>query len=302
MPSRRLIAALVISALACAPLRGVRAQNFDSVQVRAQQLRGGVYMLTGAGGNIGLSVGTDGAFIVDDQYAPLSAKIIAAVKSVTPQPIRFVVNTHWHGDHTGGNENIGKTGALIVAHENVRKRMSVEQFNAVFNRRTPASPAGALPVVTFTDSVTFHINGDDLVAYHVPPAHTDGDAVIHFTKADVVHMGDTFFNGGYPFVDVSSGGNVNGVIGIADRVLANCAPTTIIIPGHGPVADCAALKRYRDVVATVRDRVQAAMAQGRTLEQLKAAGLSADFDATWGRGFIRPEVFVELVYRSLGGR
>lgn len=277
------------------------AQNFDSVQVRAQQLRGGVYMLTGAGGNIGLSVGADGAFIVDDQYAPLSAKIVAAVKSVTPQPIRFVVNTHWHGDHTGGNENIGKAGALIVAHENVRKRMSVEQFNAVFNRRTPASAAGALPVVTFTDSVTFHINGDELVAYHVPPAHTDGDAVVHFTKADVVHMGDTFFNGGYPFVDVSSGGNVNGVIGIADRVLAACTPTTIIIPGHGPVADCAALKRYRDVVASVRDRVQAAMAQRRTLEQIKAAGLSAEFDATWGRGFIRPDVFVELVWRSLGG-
>jgi glyoxylase-like metal-dependent hydrolase (beta-lactamase superfamily II) len=299
--SARNMRMVLASAALLIPL-GARAQNFDSVQVRAQQLRGGVYMLTGSGGNIGLSVGTDGAFIVDDQYAPLSAKIIAAVKSVTSQPIKFVVNTHWHGDHTGGNENIGKAGALIVAHENVRKRMSVEQFNAVFNRRTPASPAGALPVVTFTDSVTFHINGDDLVAYHVPPAHTDGDAVIHFTKADVVHMGDTFFNGGYPFVDVSSGGNVNGVIGIADRVLAACAPTTIIIPGHGPVADCAALKRYRDVVASVRDRVQAQMAQGRTLEQIRAAKPSAEFDATWGRGFIRPDVFVELVWRSLGGK
>ncbi|HEX4931559.1 MAG TPA: MBL fold metallo-hydrolase [Gemmatimonadaceae bacterium] len=299
--SARNMRMVLASAALLIPL-GARAQNFDSVQVRAQQLRGGVYMLTGSGGNIGLSVGADGAFIVDDQYAPLSAKIIAAVKTVTPQPIKFVVNTHWHGDHTGGNENIGKAGALIVAHENVRKRMSVEQFNAVFNRRTAASPAGALPVVTFTDSMTFHINGDDLVAYHVPPAHTDGDAVIHFTKADVVHMGDTFFNGGYPFVDVSSGGNVNGVIGIADRVLAACTPTTIIIPGHGPVADCAALKRYRDVVASVRDRVQAQMAQGRTLEQIRAAKPSAEFDATWGRGFIRPDVFVELVWRSLGGK
>jgi cyclase len=212
------------------------------------------------------------------------------------------VNTHWHGDHTGGNENIGKAGALIVAHENVRKRMSVEQFNATFNRRTPASPAGALPVVSFTDSVTFHVNGDDLVAYHIPPAHTDGDAVIHFTKADVVHMGDAFFNGAYPYVDVSSGGNVNGVIGAADRVLASCTATTIIIPGHGVVADCAALKRYRDVVATVRDRVQAEMGKGRSLAQLKAAGLSAEFDASWGRGFIKPDVFVELIYRSLGGK
>ena len=278
------------------------AQNFDSIQVRVQPLRGNVYMLVGAGGNIGLSVGADAAFLVDDQYAPMSAKIIAAVKTVTTQPIKFVVNTHWHGDHTGGNENIGKTGALIVAHENVRKRMSVEQFNATFNRRTPASPTGALPVVSFSDSVTFHVNGDDLVAYHIPPAHTDGDAVIHFTKADVVHMGDTFFNGAYPYVDVSSGGNVNGVIAVADRVLSSCTPTTIIIPGHGAVADCAALKRYRDVVAAVRDRVQAEMGKGRTLAEIKAAGLSAEFDGSWGRGFIRPVVFVELIYRSLGGK
>jgi glyoxylase-like metal-dependent hydrolase (beta-lactamase superfamily II) len=287
--------------VSCIPA-ALAAQNFDSIQVRVQPLRGSVYMLVGAGGNIGLSVGADAAFLVDDQYAPMSAKIIAAVKTVTAQPIRFVVNTHWHGDHTGGNENIGKTGALIVAHENVRKRMSVEQFNATFNRRTPASPAGALPVVSFSDSVTFHVNGDDLVAYHIPPAHTDGDAVIHFTKADVVHMGDTFFNGAYPYVDVSSGGNVNGVIAVADRVLASCTATTIIIPGHGAVADCAALKRYRDVVATVRDRVQAEMGKGRTLAELKAAGLSAEFDASWGRGFIRPDVFVELIYRSLGGK
>src|SRR5687767_2953108 len=217
------------------------AQNFDSVQVRAQQLRGGVYMLTGSGGNIGLSVGDDGAFLVDDQYAPLSTKIIAAVAGVTSKPIKFVVNTHWHGDHTGGNENLGRTGALLVAHDNVRKRMSVEQFNAVFNRTTPASPPSALPVVTFSDSVSFHVNGDDLVAFHIPPAHTDGDVIIHFTKADVIHMGDTFFATGYPYIDVSSGGNVQGVIGAADRVLAMCGPQTIVIPGHGAAADCAKL-------------------------------------------------------------
>ena len=255
-------------------------------------------MLTGAGGNIGLSVGADAAFIVDDQYAPLSAKIIAAIKTITPLPIRFVVNTHWHGDHTGGNENVGKTGALIVAHENVRKRMSVEQFNAVFNRRTPASPGSALPVVTFTDSVTFHINGDDLVAYHIPPAHTDGDAIVHFTRADVIHMGDTYFNAYYPFVDVSSGGHVNGVIDVADRVLALCTPQTIIIPGHGPVSNCTELRAYRNVVATIRDRVRAEMQKGRTLDEVKAAGLTNDFDAVWGKGFVAPPVFVELVYRS----
>jgi glyoxylase-like metal-dependent hydrolase (beta-lactamase superfamily II) len=275
------------------------AQQWDSIQVRVQPLRGGVYMLTGSGGNIGLSVGDDGAFLVDDQYAPLSAKILAAVKTVTPHPVKFVVNTHWHGDHTGGNEAMGKAGAVIVAHLNVRKRMSTEQFNQIFNRRTPPSPAGALPVVTFTDSITLHVNGDDLVAFHIPPAHTDGDAIIHFVKANVIHMGDAYFNGNYPFVDVSSGGHVNGVIAAADRVLAVCNADTRIIPGHGPVSNCDELRAYRNVVATVRDRVQAEVRRGRTLEQIRDAGLTREFDEQWGRGFIRPPVFVELVYRSL---
>jgi cyclase len=277
-------------------------QSFDTVQVRAQHLRAGVYMLTGSGGNIGLSIGDDAAFLVDDQYAPLTQKIIAAVAAVTQKPIKFVVNTHWHGDHSGGNENLGKAGALLVAHDNVRKRMSVEQFNAVFNRTTPASPAGALPVVTFSDSVTFHINGDDLVAFHIPPAHTDGDVVIHFTKADVVHMGDTYFASGYPYIDVSTGGHVNGIIGSADRVLAMCGPQTIVIPGHGAVSDCPKLRIWRNMVATVRDRVQAEIRKGRTKEQIVAAKLTADLDPTWGKGFITGDAIVDLVYRSLGGR
>lgn len=288
--------------LALVPAIAGAQTNFDSVQVRAQALRGGIYVLTGAGGSIGVSVGDDATFIVDDQYAPLTPKIIAAVAAISNKPIRFVVNTHWHGDHTGGNENVGKTGALIVAHNNVRKRMSTEQFNDVFNRRTPASPPGALPVVTFNDSVSFHINGDELVAFHIPPAHTDGDAVIHFTKADVVHMGDTYFATGYPFVDVSSGGNVNGIIGVADRVLAMCKPNTIIIPGHGPVSTCENLREYRNMVAAIRDRVRAEMQKGRTLEQIAEAKVTADFDARWGRGFIQPAVFIQLVHRSLSAR
>lgn len=278
------------------------AQNFDTVTVRAQALRGGVHVLYGAGGNIGVSAGADATFLVDDQFAPLTPKILAAVATITSQPVRFVVNTHWHGDHSGGNENLGKAGALLVAHQNVRKRMSTEQFIAQFNMRVPPSPAGALPVVTFTDTVTFHLNGDEIVVYHVAGAHTDGDALIYFRNADVIHMGDTFFNGGYPFVDLSSGGNVNGVIAAYDRVLAMCTPRTIVIPGHGEVTDCANMRRTRTVLATVRDRVRAEIAKGRTLDQIRAAGVSAEFDAQYGRSFIQPAAFIEFVYRSLGGK
>lgn len=289
-------------ALILVPCAVFAQQGMDTITVKVQALRGGVYMLTGAGGNIGLSVGSDAAFLVDDQFAPLTPKIIAAVASVTSQPIKFVVNTHWHGDHTGGNENMGKAGALLVAHDNVRKRMSTDQFIAFMNRAQPAAPPAALPVVTFNDSATFHINGDDLVVFHVPPAHTDGDVIVHFRRADVVHMGDTYFATGYPFVDISSGGSVNGVIATADRVLAVCSPQTIVIPGHGGVSNCEGLRTYRNVIATVRDRVRAEMQKGRTLDQVKAAGLSADFDERWGKAFIQPAAFVEFVYRSLGGK
>src|SRR5919109_689033 len=177
--------------------------NLDTVQVSSIHVAGGVYMLAGAGGNIGVSVGDNGVFVVDDQYAPLTPKILAAVKAIRDEPVRFVLNTHWHGDHTGGNENMGAAGAFIVAHENVRKRMSVEQFIEMFNMKVPPSPVGALPVVTFTDAVSFHLNGDDIHAFHVPPAHTDGDAIVYFRTANVVHMGDVYFNGMYPFIDLS---------------------------------------------------------------------------------------------------
>jgi cyclase len=294
---------MILRALALTVVPGLLlAQNFDTVTVRAQHLRGGVYMLTGSGGNMGLSVGDDAAFLVDDQFAPLTAKIIAAVAGVTSKPIKFVVNTHWHFDHTGGNENLGKAGALLVAHNNVRKRMSTDQFMAQMNRRVPASPAVALPVVTFTDSITFHINGDELVAVHVPPAHTDGDVLVYFTKADVIHMGDTFMTVSYPFIDLSSGGTADGFVTAADRALSVCGAQTIIIPGHGPVTNCDGLRTWRTVIATVRDRVRAEMQKGRTLDQIKAAGLSKEFDDRWGRGFIQPAAFVESVYRSLGGK
>jgi glyoxylase-like metal-dependent hydrolase (beta-lactamase superfamily II) len=259
-------------------------------------------MLVGSGGNLGLSSGPDGVFLIDDQYAPLTERIVAAIRSVSDGPIRFVLNTHWHGDHTGGNENFGKAGALLVAHDNVRARMSVDQFMARVNRTVPASPAGALPVVTFTQAVTFHLNGDELHAFHVPHAHTDGDAIIRFRRANVIHMGDTFFNGNYPFIDLSSGGNVNGVITAADTALALADDATRIIPGHGRLATKSDLRAYRDVLVAVRDRVRGGIAAGQSLDQIKAAGLTKEWDDVWGRGFIRPEQFVEAVYRSLGGK
>jgi cyclase len=275
--------------------------NFDTVTVKATPLRGGVFVITGWGGNIGLSTGNDAAFLVDDQYAPLTPKVLAAVKNVTSQPVRFVVNTHWHFDHTGGNENLGKAGALLVAHENVRRRMSTDQFIEFLKMPVKASPGGALPVVTFTDSITFHINGDDVVAFHIPPAHTDGDVLVHFTKADVIHMGDTFIATGYPLVDLSSGGNVNGVIGGADRALTLCTERTIVIPGHGPVTDCAELRAWRNMLVAIRDRVRAEMQRGRTLDQIKTAGVTREFDGRWGKWLVKPDQFVEMVYRSLGG-
>ena len=304
MPRTAPLAALALAAALPVLLpRAAGAQaGFDTVQVRAQPVAGGVHMLVGRGGNIGVSAGPDGVFLVDDQYAPLTEKIRAAVATISREPIRFVLNTHWHGDHTGGNENLGESGTLVVAHENVRVRMSSEQFIERLGQRVPASPAAALPVVTFNDAVTFHLNGDEIHAFHVPPAHTDGDAVVHFRRANVVHMGDTYFNGIYPFIDLSSGGDVDGIVETADRALALGDAATRIVPGHGPLSGPGELRAYRDMVAAVRDRVRALKAEGRTLEEVKAARPPAAFDAEWGDGFIAADYFVETVYRTVDPR
>jgi cyclase len=273
--------------------------NYDSVMVKTIPAGQGVYMLLGAGGNVALAVGDDFAFLVDDQYAPMSAKILAAVTAVTDKPVRFLVNTHWHGDHAGGNENMTKAGVVIVAHDNVRTRMSTEQFIAAFNSRTPPSPRAALPVVTFTGSVAFHLGDETIHAVHVPPAHTDGDAIVHFTRANTLHMGDIFFNGRYPFVDLSSGGSFEGVIQAVDAGLKYANDSTKIIPGHGALATRADLVSYRTVLVGIRDRVAALIQQGKTKEQVIAAKPSAEWDATWGSGFMKPDVFLGIVYESM---
>lgn len=273
--------------------------NFDTVRVRSQPVSGNVHMLIGAGGNIGLAIGDEAVFVVDDQYAPLTRKVLDAIAAITPRPVRFVVNTHWHMDHVGGNEQLGEGGVLIIAHENVRKRMSVEGFIDALNTRVPASPPKALPVVTFTDAVTFYINGDSVSATHVPPAHTDGDAIVHFRRANVIHMGDTFHNAGLPFVDLSSGGSLQGFINVADRVIAMSNAETKIIPGHGPLADRARLRVYRDMIVALRDRIRAEIAAGKTLDQILASKLTAQYERDFPGGHER---FVRLAYQELTRR
>jgi glyoxylase-like metal-dependent hydrolase (beta-lactamase superfamily II) len=285
--------------LALAAFPALAQQDFSKVEIRTEKLSDSVYMLTGAGGNIGLSVGEDAVFMVDDQFAPLTPRIEAAIAKLTQRPVRFVLNTHWHFDHTGGNESFGKAGALIVAHENVRKRMSVESFIEFLGMKFKAEPRQALPVVTFTRDVTFHLNGDEVHVLHMPNAHTDGDAIVHYRKSDVIHMGDIFFNGRYPFIDTSSGGTVEGVIAAADRVLQTAGERTRIIPGHGPLAGRADLQAYRDMLATVSARIRSHVRAGRTLEEVQAAKPTAEFGAVWGKAFLNPQRFTEMLYKNL---
>ncbi len=288
----------VLAALTLA-LPALAQPDPDQVTIETTKVADGVYMLQGAGGNIGVSVGEDGVFLIDDQYAPLTEKIRAAVAAISDQPIRFVLNTHWHGDHTGGNENLGEAGALIVAHDNVRRRMSAEHFNELFGRTTPASPAGALPVVTFTDAVTFHLNGEEIHAFHLPPAHTDGDSVVHFKKSDVVHTGDLFFNGMYPFIDIWSGGSVDGYIAAVERVLGMVGDGTRIISGHGPHSGRAELVEFLAMLKEVRAAVAVHVDAGKSLEETLAAKPTAALDEKWGGGFLNAERFTTIVYKSL---
>ena len=295
MKIRDLVAAMAFAAA----LPALSQQDFSKVEIRTTKLGESTYMMEGAGGNLGLSIGEDAVFLIDDQYAPLSAKIGAAIAKLTDKPVKFILNTHWHSDHTGGNENFGNAGAILVAHENVRHRMSSEQFIEFFKMTEKPSPKAALPVVTFVGSVTFHLNGDEMRVMHVPRAHTDGDAIVHFVNTNVIHTGDVYFNGMYPFIDTSSGGTIQGVIAACDRVLAIANDETRIIPGHGPLSNKAGLRAYRDMLATVADRIGKLLAEGKKVEDVAAAKPTADLDEKWGKGFVKPDTFAQMVAHNI---
>ena len=278
----------------------VAQRDMSKVEIKVERLAPGVAVLFGAGGNIGLSHGEDGNVLIDDQFAPLTAKIVAAVNGIDPDPVKFVVNTHWHGDHSGGNENLGKAGAVIIAHDNVRRRMSVDQFSKRFGK-TAASPKLALPVVTFGQGVSLNLNGDVLRIIHVKGAHTDGDSLVYWNKANVLHMGDTFFHKvSLPFIDLESGGSIDGAIAAVRAGLALAAPGVKIIPGHGPVATRADLAAYLAMLVDVRTKVATAKRAGRSLAQIKAANPAKRYEVAGG--FIMADAFVETVYESLGTR
>lgn len=268
--------------------------DFSAVEITTTPLGGGFAMLIGQGSDIAVSTGSDGPIIVDDQFAPLVPKIIAAVKALQDAPIRFVINTHHHFDHTGGNEALGGSGALIVAHDNVRTRLSTDQFSKLMNRTMPASPEAAWPVVTFDDGVTLHWNDEIIRVEHVAPSHTDGDSHIWFEKANVVRMGDTFVNGAWAFPDIDGGGSFPGLIQSAAGVLARANDQTKIIPGHGPLASRGDLQKFHDMLVDVQGRVQKNIQSGATMEAFIASKPLADLEAEWNDGFLKSEQVLTL--------
>ena len=262
-------------------------QDFSKVEVKAVHVAKNIYMLVGAGGNIGVSVGPDGILIVDDQFAPLADKIEAALQQLNPGPLKFVLNTHYHGDHTGGNAHFGRKGH-IIAHTNVRKRLGGK----------PGDSKEELPIITFDDSLSVHFNGEEIKVVHVPPAHTDSDSIIHFTSANVIHFGDTFFSGRFPNIDLAGGGDVRGYIRNIEDALKKVPTDAKLIPGHGPLSTVKELKEFHEMLVETSGIVEKAIAQGRTLEQIKADGLP-DKWKTWAVPTLTTDRWLEILYRGL---
>ena len=286
-PFRFLAHAMMISRLGAVlpPEPAAAQQDFSDVQVQAHHVAGGVHYLEGRGGNIGLSVGEDGVVMVDDQFAPLTNRIVAAIGEISSGEIRFVINTHVHGDHTGGNENLGRMGVLILARDEVRVRLM----------RTAGEDA--LPVLTYSEAITIHLNGEEVHAFPVPPAHTDGDSFIHFRDSDVLHMGDVFRTTGFPFIDLDNGGTLQGTLDALAIAVGMAGPDTRVVPGHGTVSTREDVMEFRDMILDVVAKVQPMVAQGMTYEEVSAADPTAPYNGMWGD----PERFLRAVYTELGG-
>ena len=273
-------------------------RDWSSVTISSEKLSDNIYVLFGSGGNIGLAVGEENAYLIDDQFGPLSDKILAHVKTLTDKPVKWVLNTHWHGDHTGGNENLAKQGAVVIAHENVRKRMATKQDRGGGRTQDP-SPNAALPIITFNDKLTLYL-GDNksMHAMHVNDAHTDGDSYYYFPEDNVLHMGDNFFKDRYPYIDLNSGGDIDGLISNVTMALGIVDDETKIIPGHGKMATKSDLENYKLVITTLRERVIKARTSGKSLEETQKAGLSKEWDQSHGQGFINADRIIEFIYKS----
>ncbi len=268
-------------------------------KVSTEKVTDSIYMITGRGGNVGLFFGEDTTILIDDKFAPLAKPIIASVAEITDSPVEYLLNTHFHGDHTGGNEHFGKTGAIIVAHDNVRKTLSTGGEIKAFNSTFEAKADVGLPSITFNDRMVFHVNNETVSLQHYPSAHTDGDGVIYFEKENVIHAGDIFFNGVYPFVDIGNGGSVQGVISAVEKMLEKANGKTKIIPGHGPLSNRADLEAYLDMLKITLKRVADMKAQGLSRQEVLAKAPTADYDKTWNKGGIKANVWVSTLYSTL---
>jgi cyclase len=290
----------VLTLVALFSTSSVLAQQ-PEVTIKVEQIAPGVAVLFGQGGNIGVSYGPDGTVLIDDQFAPLTPKIQAAVAALGATPVKFLINTHWHGDHSGGNENLGNAGAIILAHDNVRVRLAAGGVSGAGTpgaRTIATAPPAALPVVTYHDGLSLHLNGDEVRAIHMHEGHTDGDSVVYWKKANVVHMGDLFMTqGSMPYVDLGSGGNVRGFVAAADKVLAMTNAETKIIPGHGPMATRADLQAWRNMIADVIAKVEMGIKAKKTLAQIQAMKPAAKWEMPGA--FIGGDAFVKAVYESL---